>query len=101
MSDNGIDFQKRAKKAASLLIDAPVLMVPQAMHAANFTDAESRNPMLQQRVRRMIATMKERAPKTNVQRERALLLSFIPILRLCRQFPQVTLHQQQVWIRSH
>ncbi len=70
MSNNSIDLQKWVRKAASLIISAPVLMVPQAMRAANFTDAQSRDPTLQQRVRRMVASVKKRALDAGVpQRE--------------------------------
>ena len=44
MSANEIDHKKRAKDAAELIIKAPILNVPQAMRAANFTNEESYNP---------------------------------------------------------
>ena len=53
MSVNDIDIKKRAEMAATLLIRAPVLKVPQAMRAAEFTLEQSQNPTLQQRVRRI------------------------------------------------
>lgn len=51
-------------KAASLLKMAPMLTVPQGMRAANFSSAQSTNPALQMRVRRMLA--KDTPPPTNV-----------------------------------
>jgi len=53
MSVNDIDIKKRAEMAATLLICAPVLKVPQAMGAAEFTLEQSQNATLQQRVRRI------------------------------------------------
>jgi hypothetical protein len=47
---NDIDIKKRDEKAATLLISAPILKVPQAMRATNFSNEESQNRMLQQRV---------------------------------------------------
>jgi hypothetical protein len=48
-----IDIKKRAERAATLLIRAPILKVPQAMRASEFTIEQSQNPTLQQRVRRI------------------------------------------------
>ncbi len=53
MSVNDIGIKKRAEMAATLLICAPVLKVPQAMRAAKFTLEQSQNAALQQRVRRI------------------------------------------------
>ena len=53
MSVNDIDIKKRAKMAATLLICAPVLKVPQAMRATEFTLEQSQNASLQQRVCRI------------------------------------------------
>ena len=53
MSVNDIDIKKHAEMAATLLIRAPILKVPQAMRAAEFTIEQSQNPTLQQRVRRI------------------------------------------------
>ena len=50
---NDIDIKKHAEMAATLLIRAPILKVPQAMRAAEFTLEQSQNPTLQQRVRRI------------------------------------------------
>ena len=50
---NDIDIKKHAEMAATLLIRAPILKVPQAMRAAEFTIEQSQNPTLQQRVRRI------------------------------------------------
>ena len=47
MSVNDIDIKKRAEMAATLLIRAPILKVPQAMRAAEFTIEQSQNPTLQ------------------------------------------------------
>ena len=46
MSVNDIDIKKHAKKAATLLICAPVLKVPQAMHtrAKSERDASAEGP---------------------------------------------------------
>ena len=57
MSVSDVDLQKWVQKAASLLIDAPVLKVPQAMLAINFSTEESKDPAMQMKVRRKFATM--------------------------------------------
>ena len=62
MSTDEVDVQKLATKAASLLLKAPILTtVPQAMCAAKFSDAQSTNPALQMRVRRMLSNNKKEA----------------------------------------
>jgi len=64
MSVSDTDLKKRVKKAASLLFHAPVLKVPQAMRAANFTNEESSDPTMQMKVRRAFKAMKEMVQKT-------------------------------------
>ena len=54
MSSDDIDVKKRAEKAALIHVGASFLKVPQAMRAAGFSDGDSQNPTLQQRVRRII-----------------------------------------------
>ena len=66
MSRNDIDIKKRVEKAASINVGASFLTVPQAMRAAGFTDAESKNPTLQQRVRR---TIKDKLEKDNTTQD--------------------------------
>ena len=61
MSTDEVDVQKLATKAALLLLKAPILTVPQAMRAAKFSDAQSTNPALQMRVRRMLSNNKKEA----------------------------------------
>ncbi|KAL3806763.1 hypothetical protein ACHAXA_006142 [Cyclostephanos tholiformis] len=68
MSRNDIDIKKRVEKAASINVGASFLTVPQAMRAAGFTDAESKNPTLQQRVRR---TIKDKLEKDNTTQDLA------------------------------
>jgi len=58
MSTDESTIQKLVKKAASLLKKAPMLTVPQAMRAANFSSAQSTNPALQMRIRRMLSNPK-------------------------------------------
>jgi len=41
---NDPDVQNKVKAAASIQKKAPFLKIPQAMHAANFLDAQSSNP---------------------------------------------------------
>ena len=58
MSTDEDAVQKLVGKAASLILKAPILTVPQAMRAANFSSAQSTNPALQMRVRRMLVRKK-------------------------------------------
>ena len=58
MSTDESTIQKLVAKAASLLKMAPVLTVPQAMRAANFSSAQSTNPALQMRICRMLSNPK-------------------------------------------
>ena len=59
MSTDEDAVQKLVGKAASLILKAPILTVPQAMRAANFSSAQSTNPALQMRVRRMLGVRKK------------------------------------------
>lgn len=64
------------RKAASFLFDAPgVLMVPQAMRAANFSDDESRNSALQLRVCCALNAMKLKSPKVSIVGKSIVILS--------------------------
>ena len=56
MSSNKPDIQNLVKATVTLLLKAPMLTVPQAMRAGNFSDAQSKNPALQMRVRRALST---------------------------------------------
>jgi len=58
MSANESYLQKLVLKTASLLKKAPMLTVPQAMRAANFSSTQSTDPALQMRVRRMLPSRK-------------------------------------------
>jgi hypothetical protein len=51
MSANENYLQKLVRKTTTLLKSAPMLTVPQVMHAANFLSAQSTDPTLQMRVR--------------------------------------------------
>ena len=64
MSRNDIDIKKRAGKVALIQISSSFLKVPQAMRAAGFSDGQSQNPTLQQRVRRII--------KDNLEKENTM-----------------------------
>ena len=68
MSSDEVTIQKLVAKAASLLKNAPKLTVLQGMRAANFSSAQSTNPALQMRVRRMLSNQKFAVdtPPTNV-----------------------------------
>jgi hypothetical protein len=63
MSSNDIDIKKRLEKAALIHLGASFLKVPQAMRAAGFSNRESQNPTLQQRVRRIT---KDKLQKENM-----------------------------------
>ena len=78
MSANEIDHKKHAKDAAELIIKAPILKVPQAMRAADFTNEESYNPTLQQRVRRIYHSMLEQT-KSNQPATNNVLLNPNPL----------------------
>ena len=58
MSADEETLWKLVMKAASLLKKAPMLTVPQAMCAANFSSEQNTNPALQMRVRRMLSNPK-------------------------------------------
>ena len=68
MSSDEVTNQKLVAKAASLLKKAPMLTVPQGMHAANLSSAQSTNPALQMRVHCMLSNPRFAvdAPPTNV-----------------------------------
>ena len=55
MPSDEVTIQKLVAKAAPLLKKAPMLTVPQGMRAAIFSSAQSTNPTLQMRVRRMLS----------------------------------------------
>ena len=55
MSSTKDDIQNKVSTTASILKKAPFLKVPQAMRAANFSDAQSHNPAMQMRVHRYLA----------------------------------------------
>ncbi len=50
--------QKLVQNTASLLKKAPMLTVPQAIRAANFSSAQSTTPSLQMRVRGLLMNLK-------------------------------------------
>ena len=58
MSANKSYLQKLVLKTTTLLKKAPVLTVPQALRAANFSSTQSTDPALQMRVRRMLPSRK-------------------------------------------
>jgi hypothetical protein len=68
-----IDIKKRAERAATLLIRAPILKVPQAMCAAEFTIEQSQNPTLQQRVRRIWKEKLSRQKETTMVESEVLI----------------------------
>ena len=74
MSVNDIDIKKHAEMAATLLIRAPILKVPQAMRAAEFTIEQSQNPTLQQRVRRIWKEKLSRQKKNKIVEGDVLLI---------------------------
>jgi hypothetical protein len=57
------DDDNLIRKCASLLLKAPMLTLPQAMRASQFSDAQSKNPAMQMRVRRYIAKHHSTSPK--------------------------------------
>ena len=66
MSSNDIDVKKRAEKAALIHVGS-FLKVPQAMRAAGFSDGDSQNPTLQQRVRRIIKDKLEKVGVVHIR----------------------------------
>ena len=54
MSGKGSQPDPRLVATLRILQKAPILTVPQAMRAAKFSDRESREPTLQQQVRRLV-----------------------------------------------
>ena len=67
MSSNDIDVKKCAEKAALIHVGASFLKVPQAMRAAGFSDGDSQNPTLQQRVRRIIKDKLEKVGVVHIR----------------------------------
>jgi hypothetical protein len=69
MSANKNYLQKLVRKTTTLLKSAPMLTVPQAMRAANFSSAQSADPTLQMRVGRALKKSKvdDIPPPNNVE----------------------------------
>ena len=63
MSSIKSDDENLIRKCASLLLKVPMLTLPQAMHAPQFLDAQSKNPAMQMQVRRYIAKHHSTSPK--------------------------------------
>ena len=70
MSTKDSDFKRKVEQAATIQLAASFLKIPQAMHAAGFTDEDSKSAAKQMQVRRAWDAMQNLTRTNETLRQR-------------------------------